>query len=157
MHKTLAEEIQAKPIVPEIAAYLNTIRTADKLTSETQAFLKKHGVTSQQYNVLRILRGAGAAGLPILEIGNRMVTRVPDVTRLVDRMERAGLVTRSRNDQDRRIVRVLITEKGRQIAVGLMQPIEGLHRAQFAHLTSAEIEELNRLLEKVRQRDSVVP
>lgn len=153
VRKTLAEEIRASTIVPEIAAYLNVMRTADQLTSEAQAFLKKSGITSQQYNVLRILRGAGAPGLPILEIGNRMVTRVPDVTRLVDRMEAAGLVVRSRSDQDRRVVRVLITEKGLQLAEGLMKPIEDIHRAQLGHLSPEEIAELNRLLEKVRQRD----
>lgn len=151
--KTLAEEIQSSPIVPEIAAYLNIIRTADQLTSETQVFLKGHGVTSQQYNVLRILRGAAPAGLPILEIGNRMVTRVPDVTRLVDRMEASGLVVRSRSDQDRRVVRVLITEKGLALAVELMQPIEAVHRSQLGHLSIEELADLNRLLEKARQRD----
>ena len=101
---TLADEIKSRPLPPEQAAFLNVLRTEDLLTAELRALLKGHGITAQQYNVLRILRGAGPEGLPILEIGVRMVTRVPDVTRLVDRMEAAQLVVRTRSDSDRRVM-----------------------------------------------------
>lgn len=155
MHpKTLAEEIQSRPISPEVAAFLNILRTSDQLSFEVTQLLRPYGITQQQYNVLRILRGAGEAGLPCLEIGARMVTRVPDVTRLVDRMERSGLVSRERSDDDRRVVRIRITRTGLDLVDRLGEPIRELHRHQVDHLDAAEIEILNGLLEKVRARDA---
>ncbi|MCB9465975.1 MAG: MarR family transcriptional regulator [Candidatus Eisenbacteria bacterium] len=154
MHqKTLADEIQSKPIAPEVAAFLNIVRTADQVAFEVTQLLRPHGITQQQYNVLRILRGAGEAGLPCLEIGARMVTRVPDVTRLVDRMERSGLVSRQRSDEDRRVVRIHITSTGLDLVDQLLDPIMRLHRTQVGHLDGDELVALNRLLEKVRARD----
>ncbi|MCA9755711.1 MAG: MarR family transcriptional regulator [Candidatus Eisenbacteria bacterium] len=154
MHqKTLADEIQSKPIAPEVAAFLNIVRTADQVAFEVTQLLRPHGITQQQYNVLRILRGAGEAGLPCLEIGARMVTRVPDVTRLVDRMERSGLVSRQRSDEDRRVVRIHITRTGLDLVDQLLDPIMRLHRTQVGHLDGDELVALNRLLEKVRARD----
>ncbi|MEZ4647237.1 MAG: MarR family transcriptional regulator [Candidatus Eisenbacteria bacterium] len=154
MHqKTLAEEIQSRPIAPEVAAFLNIVRTADQVAFEVTQLLRPHGITQQQYNVLRILRGAGEAGLPCLEIGSRMVTRVPDVTRLVDRMERSGLVSRQRSDEDRRVVRIHITHAGLDLVDQLLDPIMRLHRTQVGHLNGEELVTLNHLLEKVRARD----
>jgi DNA-binding MarR family transcriptional regulator len=154
MHqKTLAEEIQSRPIAPEVAAFLNIVRTSDQLSFEVTQLLRPYGITQQQYNVLRILKGAGETGLPCLEIGARMVTRVPDVTRLVDRMERSGLVSRQRSDEDRRVVRIHITDGGLQLVEQLTDPIGRLHRAQVDHLSLDQIETLNSLLEKVRSRD----
>jgi DNA-binding MarR family transcriptional regulator len=152
---TLAEEIKSRPLPPEQAAFLNVLRTEDLLTAELRALLKQHGITAQQYNVLRILRGAGADGLPILEIGGRMVTRVPDVTRLVDRMEVAGLVSRARSDSDRRVVRTTLTAAGTRIVDSLLEPVSELHRRQLSHLTPEELAELSRLLEKARQREEL--
>ena len=153
--RTIAEEIKSRPMPPEQAAFLNVLRTSDLLTAELRALLKDRGITRQQYNVLRILRGAGPEGLPILEIGARMVTRVPDVTRLVDRMEIAQLVTRTRSDADRRVVRTTLTEEGRRIVDSLLVPVSDLHRRQLSHLTAEELGELSRLLEKVRARDEL--
>lgn len=152
---TLAEEIKSRPLPPEQAAFLNVLRTEDLLTAELRALLKQHGITAQQYNVLRILRGAGPEGLPILEIGVRMVTRVPDVTRLVDRMEAARLVSRARSDTDRRVVRTTLTLEGTRIVDSLLEPVSELHRRQLSHLTPEELSELSRLLEKTRARDEL--
>ena len=151
--RTLAEEIQSRPIAPEVAAFLNIVRTSDQLSFEVTQLLRPHGITQQQYNVLRILKGAGNAGLPCLEIGTRMVTRVPDVTRLVDRMQRSGLVSRERSEADRRVVRIRISPAGLDLVNRLTEPIGSLHRVQVDHLSSGEIEALNALLEKVRERD----
>lgn len=152
---TLADEIKSRPLPPEQAAFLNVLRTEDLLTAELRALLKSHGITAQQYNVLRILRGAGPEGLPILEIGVRMVTRVPDVTRLVDRMEAAQLVVRTRSDSDRRVVRTTLTPEGTRIVDSLLQPVTELHKRQLSHLTQEELAELSRLLEKTRARDEL--
>lgn len=151
--KTLAEELRSRPIAPEAAAFLNILRTADQIHFEVTQLLRPYGVTQQQYNVLRILKGAGEVGLPCLEIGGRMVTRVPDVTRLVDRMERAGLVSRERSASDRRVVRIHITQAGLDLVERLADPIARLHNEQMAHLAPTEIAQLNTLLEKVRDRD----
>src|SRR4051794_4256717 len=86
---------------PEEEALLNLVRTATALSSEFEQLFKRCGLSEPQYNVLRILRGVGAEGLPSTEIGGRMVTRVPDVTRLVDRLEAAGLCERCRTPEDR--------------------------------------------------------
>lgn len=153
MQKTLAEEIQSRPIAPEVAAFLNIVRTSDQLSFEVTQLLRPYGITQQQYNVLRILRGAGEAGLPCLEIGTRMVTRVPDVTRLVDRMERSGLVSRQRSDEDRRVVRIHISGAGLDLVERIAEPMRRLHRSQVDHLSQDQLETLNGLLEKVRSRD----
>jgi len=100
---------------------------------------------------LRILRGAGSGGLPSTEIAGRMVTRVPDITRLVDRLEATGLVERSRTSEDRRVVIVCITAKGLDVLASLDGPITKLHLAQLGHLTRKELEEFNRLLVKARE------
>jgi DNA-binding MarR family transcriptional regulator len=139
--------------LPELEAFLNLVRTSDQLQTEIGALFKQRGITQQQYNVLRILRGAGQEGLPSLEIGHRMVTRVPDVTRLVDRMIERRLVRRQRSDADRRIVRVSLTEKGRKLANQLEGPTNELHRTQLGHLSRRDLETLNRLLVKARHRD----
>ena len=139
--------------LPELEAFLNLVRTSDQLQTEIGALFKQHGITQQQYNVLRILRGAGEEGLPSLEIGHRMVTRVPDVTRLVDRMIERRLVRRQRCDVDRRVVRVSLTEKGRKLANQLEGPTNALHRTQLGHLSRRDLETLNRLLVKARHRD----
>src|SRR6266849_4791387 len=96
----------------EAEAYLSLLRTADALQSQVEAKLKEFGLTGTQYNALRILRGAGAEGLPCSEIGERMITRDPDITRLLDRLQKRGLVDRSRGKQDRRVIYGKITPAG---------------------------------------------
>ncbi len=152
--RVLQEEIKKKkPFdAPEEEAYLNLLRTVGVLFVDFERLFKAHGVSEPQYNVLRILRGVGGDGLPSTDIAGRMITRVPDVTRLVDRLEAAGLVERARTSQDRRVVLVKITPKGLGLLAGLDQPVTDLHREQLGHLTRRELADLSRLLVKARQR-----
>src|SRR5258705_13961324 len=114
----MAPSLQAelKQTVPfssrEQEAYLSVLRTADALQSQVEAKLKEFGLTGTQYNALRILRGAGPEGIPCSEIGERMITRDPDVTRLLDRLQKRGLVERSRGKQDRRVIFAAVTPAG---------------------------------------------
>lgn len=136
---TLAEE-----------AFLNLVRTADRLQGEGGVVLREHDLTAPQYNVLRILRGAGADGHPCQEIGTRMISRVPDVTRLVDRLEAAGLVSRTRSSEDRRVVRVRIEKRGLDLLARLDAPMAQLAPRLFAALTQKELRLLNDLLVRAR-------
>lgn len=139
---------------PEEEAFLNILRTGTLLASQGSQLLKAHGISEPQYNVLRILRGAKAGGdaaLPCLEIASRMITPVPDITRLVDRLEAAGLVERRRTPEDRRVVLVAITRAGLEKLSPLDKPVLDLHRRQLGHLSRAELASLNRLLVKARQ------
>lgn len=129
---------------------LNLIRTEDHLRAAFTELFKRFGISSPQYNVLRILRGHGRP-LPSLDIGEQMITRVPDTTRLIDRLEAAGLVERHRTREDRRVVLVRITDKGLDLLTRLDEPVTALHKKQLAHLTRAELQELNRLLVKIRK------
>src|SRR5262245_39196649 len=138
---------------PEQEAALNLLRTHDHLQQEFARLFGEHGISSPQYNVLRILRGAGGEGLPCLEIGARMITRMPDVTRLADRLEEAGYVQRCRSDKDRRVVLVRITQAGLDLLARLDKPVLDLHRRLLGHLSRAELDELNRLLVKARQAE----
>lgn len=148
----LQQEIQqSKPFAtPAVEAYLNLLRTSDQLQHGFRVLFKAHGITEPQYNVLRILRGAGPDGLPCLAIGERMVTRVPDVTRLLDRLENAALVSRERSKHDRRVVVARITRQGLGVLEALDGPIVERHEALMGHLNAEELAELNRLLEKAR-------
>ncbi len=115
-----------------------------------EKFLKANAELSlHQYNVLRILRGSHPTGLPSGEIANRMVARDPDVTRLVDRLENRGLVTRTRSQRDRRIVEVSITEKGLQLLGGLDSHVDRFPRNMLGHLGPKRLEQLSVLLEQV--------
>lgn len=148
----LGEEIKKRgPFdAPEQEVALNLARTCDRQTSAFARLFKSHGISGAQYNVLRILRGAGEP-LPCQEIAGRMITQLPDITRLVDRLEEAGLVERSRTPEDRRLVLTKITEAGLRLLAGLDEPVVQLHRAQLGHLTPDELTELNRLLVKARE------
>ena len=149
---TLADEIKKKRAfdLPQEEALLNLYRTAGVLAEPFERLFKAHGISEAKYNVLRILRGAGGDGLPSLEIGQRMIQRVPDVTRIVDRLESDGLVRRARTREDRRVVLVQISENGLDLLRKLDRPVNGIHRSQFAAFTRRELDELNRLLVKAR-------
>ncbi|RUL84231.1 MarR family winged helix-turn-helix transcriptional regulator [Tautonia sociabilis] len=146
--------------VPEQEAMLNLMRTADVLQLEFVRLFRRHGLSPAQYNILRILRGEGGEGLPSLEIASRMITSVPDITRLVDRLEAAGLVTRDRSARDRRVVRVRVTSCGLERLRTLDEPVLTLHRRLLGHLESGELRSLNELLVKARhppERDTPAP
>jgi DNA-binding MarR family transcriptional regulator len=158
MSPTLAEEIHKQSPFEEPAqeAYLNIVRTCAALQADFERLLKKHGLSHSTYNALRILRGATVgAGAPgrraCNEIGEHLVSRVPDVTRLVDRLEGLGLAERVRDLADRRVVFVKVTRKGLALLAKLDEPIMELHRGQLRHLTGDELAQLNRLLVAARE------
>ncbi len=136
----------------EDEAFVTLQRTADALMQGVAAALKPVGLSSAQYNVLRILRGAGPGGLACREIGERMITRDPDITRLLDRLEERGLITRNRDRVDRRVITTRITEKGLRILKDLEGPIEQLHVEQLGHLGDRRLRSLIDLLEVARAR-----
>ena len=137
----------------EEQVFVGLLRTADALSRGSDALLKPSGLSATQYNVLRILRGAGAEGLACREVGCRMISRDPDITRLLDRLEARGLITRTRGDRDRRIVKTYITEEGLRILGELDAPVQKFHRRQLRHLPAKELRQLSRLLERARAQD----
>lgn len=151
---SLAQEIGKKePFkMPEQEAFLNLLRTADALAGEFAILFKQHGITDAQYNVLRILRGHGTR-VATRKIADEMVTRQPDITRLIDRMEKHGLVSRERCKDDRRVVFVSISPKARKLLAALDESVLDLHRAQLGHLGPAKLKQLNRLLFDARGRN----
>ena len=136
----------------EQEALLNVLRTADALMQRLSAVLKPFKLSHSQYNVLRILRGAGPDGLACREIAERMVTRDPDITRLLDRLETRGLVRRTRDEKDRRVIMARITPEGLRILAQLDEPIEEVDRRQLTHLGKQRLQMLIQLLELVRER-----
>lgn len=126
------------------------LRTADVVKRLLTAVVEPHGLTLQQYNVLRILRGAGRDGLPTLEIGTRMVEQAPGVTRLLDRIEAKGLVARERCPRDRRQVLCRITPPGLALLARLDAPVLAADDACFGALRPADVERLLELLDAIR-------
>lgn len=152
MSQTLRDEIkQTRPFSSlEQEAYLSLGRTWAGLEHALAEALKPHGVTPTQYNVLRILRGAGKKGLCRSEIMERMIARVPDATRLLDRMEAAGLIARARDAEDRRFVTTRITGDGPRLLDASAESVMELHRRQFTALGEKDLRQLVRTLELVR-------
>jgi DNA-binding MarR family transcriptional regulator len=134
----------------EEEAFLNLVRTVDVLGQQGAAVLKPFAITPTQYNVLRILRGAGDGGLRCAEIAERLVTHDPDVTRLLDRLEKRELITRIRDAEDRRVVRTRVTAAGLDLLSQLDEPVTAMHRASLGHLGRSRLKELIALLEGVR-------
>jgi DNA-binding MarR family transcriptional regulator len=158
---TLQREIKKKrPFeLPEQEAMLNLLRTADRLQIRFVRLFRCFGLTPQQYNILRILRGEGRP-LPILEIASRMITVVPGITGLIDRLEAANLVERKRCEEDRRVIYVAIAPRAVELLAQIDQPLLDLHRQVLGHMTPAELAALSRLLEKARQsldHQSLIP
>src|ERR1700736_2000172 len=118
---------------PEEAAFLDLLRTTEMLSRGLAQVLKIEDLSATQYNVLRILRGS-PEGLPCGEIASRMITRDPDITRLLDRLERRGLISRCRETKDRRMVMARITPDGLKLLGGLDEPVEEAHRSQLGHM-----------------------
>jgi DNA-binding MarR family transcriptional regulator len=136
----------------EAEIFVSLQKTADSLGLEAEQLLKPHGLTGTQYNVLRILRGAQPEGLACSGIGERMISHDPDMTRLLDRMEKRGLIFRVRQTDDRRVVKTRITPAGLALLKSLDQPVRELHKRQFHHLPAARLKALAELLEEVRAR-----
>jgi DNA-binding MarR family transcriptional regulator len=134
----------------EQEAYLSLLRTADALQAQIEARLKEFGLTGTQYNALRILRGAGPEGLPCREIGQRMITRDPDITRLLNRLEGRGFVARTRAKQDRRVIYGKITPAGLELLREMDGPIEKHSREMLRHVGQERLKQLIDLLALVR-------
>lgn len=149
-----AELKQARPFKTlEEEAHLSIQRTAALLEHAFEAALKPHRITATQYNVLRILRGSEPAGLCRSEIAERLVRQVPDVTRLLDRLEEAKLIVRERGGDDRRYVVTRITRSGLHLLEQVQHRIDDTHRQQLGHLDAAQLRKLISLLAAVRQRE----
>ena len=131
--------------LPEEVVFLDLLRTTDLLSRGLALLLKSEDLSATQYNVLRILRGS-PAGLPCGEIASRMITRDPDVTRLLDRLEKRGLISRCRETQDRRTVMARITPEGLKLLASLDEPVRNAHRAQLGHLGRKRLVALSQLL-----------
>ena len=149
---TLRDEIkQTKPFQSlEEEADLSLFRTVQLLSEANARLLRQHGLTFTQYNVLRILRGAGSTGLGRNDIRDRLLDRSPDATRLLDKMEEAGLVRRERSRTDRRCVPTVLTEKGRLLVDELDAPVAAMHHEQFGHLTTGQLHTLIETLAQIR-------
>ena len=146
-----AEIKQKRPFFgPEQEAYLSLLRTADVLQTAVEGELKQFGLTATQYNALRILRGAGPDGLPCSEIGERMITHDPDITRLLNRLEKRGLAQRARDKDDRRVISGKITAEGLKLLKEIDAPLEKFGRELLNHVSHADLGKLIALLEAVR-------
>ena len=157
-NRILEELRQTRPFATrQEEAALNVVRTADALKRGGELLFRRHGITSAQYNVLRILRGAGDRGLHCNAVAERMITAEPDITRLLMRMERLGLLVRQRDTADRRMVTAIATERGLQLLDELEAPLRELQERQFALLSDNEMETLISGLEKVRESVARVP
>jgi DNA-binding MarR family transcriptional regulator len=137
----------------EEEALLNILRTGDQLSIQYSRLMRRYALSQPQYNILRILRGAGEP-LPCLEVASRMITVVPAITRLMDQLDRAGLVERSRSDADRRVVYASITSAGLDVLHELDERVADLDRKLLSHMTKTELKQLSQLLEKARVRCS---
>lgn len=152
-HRSLQDEIgKAKPFdLPEQEAYLNLLRSACILETQFDRFFRTHGLSSATFNALRILRGHGDDGVPSQTIAKHLITPVPDVTRLVDRLVESGLAERARVSSDRRVVMVKITKRGTDLLAKLDKPVVDLHKQQLAHMSPKDLAELSRLAFLARQ------
>lgn len=152
MTPALRDELQQRKPFGSLyqEAQLNLGRTQAVLADAFDRMLKPFGISGTQYNVLRILRGAEANGLCRNEIRDRLITRMPDVTRLLDRMEEAGLVSRARDEDDRRLVTTRLTALGRELVDRLDAPVEAEHRRALGHLSESQLRTLIELLTLAR-------
>ena len=149
----LASELkQNKPFTSTVQeAVLSIKRTAALLDLRVAELLRPYGVTPTQYNVLRILRGAGADGLPRCEVQGRLVAPVADTTRLLDRLERMGLVSRARNTEDRRVVTSKITPRGLALLDKVAAPLRQFEEHEVGQVSDARLRSLIGILDEVRR------
>lgn len=134
--------------------FVAILKVADSLAQQAEQLFKSAGLTGAQYNVLRILRGAEPEGLLCRGIGERMISRDPDITRLLDRMENHSLITRERQKEDRRVIKTRITAEGLKLLKKLDQPVHELHKGQFRHMAQSRLKQLTELLIEVGERES---
>jgi DNA-binding MarR family transcriptional regulator len=144
--------IRHPPDALEARVFVSLMRTADALARGAEALLKPYNLSGTQYNILRILRGAGEKGLACREVACRLISRDPDITRLLDRMESRGWIARAREAQDRRVVKTRITAEGLRLLDELDQPVHELHRRQLRHLPAKQLRQLSILLDRAREQ-----
>jgi DNA-binding MarR family transcriptional regulator len=150
MVKSTGNPAAGKARTPQSRALIALLTSADRVQGYLTAIIEPHGVTFQQYNVLRILRGADAEGLPTLSIAQRMMERAPGITRIIDRLEAKRLVARERRDDDRRCVHCRITADGLGLLAGLDGAVDDGDRRAFASLSPDELAALTTYLERLR-------
>jgi DNA-binding MarR family transcriptional regulator len=140
----------------EQEAVLNVLKTTEQLHAQATELLKPYGISPTQYNVLRILRGASAtcsnSGIACKDIADRMITRDPDMTRLLDRLEKRQLIARTRCPEDRRVVKTSITADAIKMLSELEQPMIDLHQKQVGHLGEERLKQLVSLMEGIREK-----
>jgi DNA-binding MarR family transcriptional regulator len=134
----------------EETVYLGIQISSEELRAGFNDLFKTMDLTGAQYNVLRILRGAGTAGLSCRDVSERMINRDSDITRMLDRLEARGLIRRERQSDDRRVVLAFITKGGLELLAALDRPVAELHKRQMRHLTRKELESLSSLIRKLR-------
>jgi|SRR5579862_6358573 len=135
---------------PRQEAVIALLRTADVLRGRIEAHLLPHGVSPEQYNVLRILRGAPEHRLPTLEIASRMITRAPNITRLIDKLVTKKFVSRCDHDRDRRVVVVKLTPRGLDLVNGVSASVDEIDARGLAALSKAQVDTLIEILDAVR-------
>jgi DNA-binding MarR family transcriptional regulator len=154
--KSVQDEIrQTKPFATrEEEAFLAIQLTADRLSRRGAAAMKNYDTSPAQYNTLRILRGAGKTGLACSEIGERMINHDPDITRMLDRLEKRGLVQRCRDQKDRRVITARITKEGLRLLQSMDAPMHDFLRKLLSSLGETKLRSLIRLLDEVRHSSS---
>jgi len=151
--KLIAEIQQTKPFdLVEEEAVLNIARTAEVLVQSMAALLRPYELSHTQYNVLRILRGAGETGATCSEIGERMISHDPDITRLLDRLESRGLIARERSKEDRRVVVTRIAPEGLRLLSGIDEPLRNFLRGRLGGIGKQSLSALIDRLEEIRER-----
>jgi DNA-binding MarR family transcriptional regulator len=135
---------------PEQEVFLNLWRTYDRLRSYEDELFKRFDLTPQQYNALRLLRAARPGPVPTLVLAERLVSRAPDITRMLDKLEQSGLVARMRPPENRRQVLVSITDAGVALLDEMAEPIRDCHAKQLGHLSKSDLKQLASLLKRAR-------
>jgi DNA-binding MarR family transcriptional regulator len=143
-----------RSVTLEEQLFVAILKVADSLSQDAEQLIKSAGLTGAQYNVLRILRGAEPGGLPCSGIAERMISHDPDMTRLLDRMEKRNLITRQRQKDDRRVVKTRITKEGLALLKPLDIPVRERHKQQFQHLSQSRLKALAQLLAELGNRES---
>ncbi len=147
----MARRTQRRFDSPEQEAYLALWRTYDRVRAIEDDFFERWGLTAQQYNVLRLLRAAHPEPVPTLELGAKLISRAPDITRMLDKLEAAGWITRTRGTTDRRAVFIGVTPAGLKLVGDMAEPLWACHEKQLGHLTRTELDTLIGLLRRVRE------
>ncbi len=135
----------------EQEAYLNLWQTYDRLKSLEEEVFSQVDLSAQQYNTLRLLRSVHPDAMPTLTLGGRLISRAPDMTRLLDRLEKRGLLSRERLPENRRVVEVRITLSGIKLLDEIHASVQECHRQQLGHMNKAALRQLTELLKQARQ------